>query len=76
VVFRGSNRARSLQSRHTYVEFVAGIRCSQRNNFRLALGCGVFNPKITTTPAQGIADASLFIRGQHNEGNAPGTDGA
>ena len=34
----------------------------------------MFNPKIKTAPTQRIADASLFVRCQYNEGNAPGSN--
>ena len=36
----------------------------------------MFNTKVETAPAQGIADAPLFIRCQHNERNTPGFYGA
>jgi len=58
------------------MEFVRGIRRSQRNNLCFTLRGGVFNTKVKAAPAQGIADAPLFVRCQHDEGNASGSDGA
>src|SRR5580698_6295017 len=50
------------ESRHPRMEFVGGVRRSRSNNLRLSLRTRVFNTKIETAPAQGIADAPLFIR--------------
>ena len=36
----------------------------------------MFNAQIKTTPSKGIAYAALFVRGENDEGNAFGFDGA
>jgi hypothetical protein len=37
-----------------------------------SLGGGMFNTEVAAAPAQGITDASLFIRGQHDKRNGAG----
>ncbi|MCU1338050.1 MAG: hypothetical protein JWO19_3631, partial [Bryobacterales bacterium] len=64
------------QSSHSCVKLWTRIRSPQRHNFCLSLGSGMFYTQVETAPAQGVADAPLFIRGQHNKRNAPGLNRA